>query len=189
MNTGNVQPGSICAVFGLGTIGLAAVMGCRDSKAAQIIAIDINSDKFALAKELGATDCINPKDLSVPIEQYLMETFNGGVDYSFECVGQVHTMHQAWNSTCLGDGVCVVIGICPSGSKMEIPPDIAQFGRTLKGSIFGQYKSRDDVPKLVDEHEKFSLDKFITHTMPLDKINEAIELLKSGKSIRTVITF
>ena len=165
------------------------MLGCSDSKAAQIIAIDINSDKFALAKELGATACINPKDLSIPIEQYLMKTYNGGVDYAFECIGQLQTMHQAWNSTCFGDGVCVVIGISPTGSKMEIGPEVAQFGRTLKGSIFGEYKSRVDVPKLVEEHEKFHLDKFITHTMSLDKINEAIELLKSGKSIRTVITF
>lgn len=164
-------------------------MGCRDSKAAQIIAIDINSDKFSLAKELGATECINPKELSIPIEQYLMKTFNGGIDYTFECIGSLQTMNQAWNSTSFGDGVCVVIGIAPSGSKIEIAPEISQFGRTLKGSIFGEYKSRDEVPKLVEEHEKFHLDKFITHTMSLDKINEAIELLKSGKSIRSVITY
>jgi Zn-dependent alcohol dehydrogenase len=189
VNTGKVRPGSICAVFGLGTIGLAAVLGCSDAKAGKVIAIDINSDKFALAKELGATDCINPKELSVPIEQYLMQTYGGGVDYTFECVGQLETMNQAWNSTVLGDGVCVIIGVPPSGSKLNISPEITQFGRTLMGSMYGGYKSRDDVPKLVDEYEKFKLDKFITHTMKLDKINEAIDLLKSGKSIRTVINF
>lgn len=164
-------------------------MGCRDAKAGTIIAIDINSDKFELAKELGATHCINPKELSIPIDQYLMQTFQGGIDYTFECIGQLETMNQAWNSTAFGDGVCVIIGVAPSGSKIPIAPEILQFGRSLKGSIFGEYRSRDDIPKLVDEYEKFNLDKFITHTMPLDKINEAIELLKTGKSIRTVITF
>jgi Zn-dependent alcohol dehydrogenase len=191
VNTANVRAGSTCAVFGLGAIGLATVMGCRDKKASRIVVIDINPDKFPLAKELGATDCVNPKDLDIPIDAYLQKEFDGGLDYTFECIGFIETMKQAFDSTAMGHGVCVLIGVSPLGKELPVLPAMLQFGKTLMGSIFGGYKSRDDVPNLVLKYMdgKLELDKFITHKMSLDQINEAFDLLKGGKCIRTVLEF
>lgn len=188
VNTAKVRADSSCAVFGLGAIGLAAVMGCRDSKASKIVAIDINSDKFSLARELGATECINPKDLDMPIENYLQNEF-GGMDYTFECIGLVETMQQCWESTFMGHGVCVLIGVTSFDKLLPISPITVQLGRTLKGSMYGGYKSRDDIPALVEKYldGNLEIDKFITHYMSLDKINDAFDLLKSGKCIRTVL--
>jgi Zn-dependent alcohol dehydrogenase len=188
VNTANVQPGSTCAVFGLGTIGLAAIMGCRDAKASKIFAIDINPEKFKIAKELGATDCINPKELDIPIDAYFMQNF-GGIENTIECIGSIETMKQAVNSTTVGNGTCILLGVSPQGSTLPVDPVALQTGRTIKGSFYGDFRLRDDIPKLVEDYKKLSLEKFITHKMPLDKINEAFELLKAGKSIRTVITF
>lgn len=163
-------------------------MGCRDAKASKIIAIDINSDKFEIAKSLGATDCINPKDLEIPIDVYLMQKF-GGVENAIECIGLIETMRQALESTTFGNGTCVFLGVSPKGSTLPVDPISLQMGKTIKGSFYGDYRFRDEIPKLVENYKNFSLEKFITHKLPLEKINEAIELLKSGKSIRTVITF
>lgn len=162
-------------------------MGCRDSKASKIIAIDINPDKFEIAKELGATDCINPKDLDVPIEVYLTQNF-GGIENTIECIGSIATMRQAVESATVGNGTCVLLGVSPTGAKLEIEPSSIQLGKTIKGSFYGDYRFRDEIPKLAENYQNLSLEKFITHKMPLDKINEAFETLKSGKSIRTVIT-
>jgi Zn-dependent alcohol dehydrogenase len=189
VNTAKVRARSTCAVFGLGAIGLATIMGCKDSKASRIVAIDINPDKFEVAKELGATECVNPKDLNMPIEKYLQQEFAGGMDYTFECIGLIETMKQAWDSAFVGHGECILIGVAPIGQELPIAPFISQMGRVLKGSIFGGFKSHADVPQLVERHlgGELNLEKFITHNMGLDKINEAFELLKSGKCIRTVI--
>jgi S-(hydroxymethyl)glutathione dehydrogenase/alcohol dehydrogenase len=189
VNTAKVRPGSTCAVFGLGAIGLATIMGCKDAKAGQIVAIDINDDKFELAKELGATECINPKNLDMPIEKYLQREFDGGMDFTFECIGLIETIKQAWESAFMGHGECILIGVAPMDKELAVSPFFSQMGRVLKGSLFGGFKSRDDVPKLVERHlaGELNLDKFITHNMALDEINAAFDLLKSGKCIRTVI--
>lgn len=187
-NNASVQRGSSCAVWGLGTLGLAAIMGCKAAGADKIIGVDINSAKFEIAKEFGATEVINPQNLSIPIDKHLMITY-GGIDNTFECIGNVQTMREAFESTSIGYGVCVLLGISPSGQELGILPIQSQIGRTLKGSLFGGYKSKDNVPKLVQQYMDglLATDKFITHNMNIVDINKAFDLLKSGKSLRTVI--
>lgn len=189
VNTAKVKPGSTCAVWGLGALGLSAILGCKNSGASRIIAIDINPSKFDIAKEFGATEFINPKDIAQPIQQHLQSITKGGVDYTFECIGSVHVMRQAFESAAIGYGVCVLIGVAPNGHELAILPIDVQTGRTLKGTFFGCYKSVDSVPKLVEEYlsGKLNFDKMITHTMCLDKINDAFDLLQESKCIRTVI--
>lgn len=190
VNTAKVKPGSSCAVWGLGALGLAVVLGCKNSGASRIIAIDINEDKFAIAKELGANEFINPKDISKPIQEYLREITGGlGVDYTFECIGNAQVMKQAFESAAVGFGVCVLIGVAETGKELNLMPIDFQVGRTLKGTLFGCYKSVDSVPKLVEDYldGKLKIDSFITHKMGLEKINDAFDLLLEGKSIRTVI--
>ncbi|CRK89513.1 CLUMA_CG003273, isoform A [Clunio marinus] len=189
VNTAKVSSGSSCAVWGLGALGLAAIMGCRNSGASRIIAIDINPSKFDIAKHFGATECINPNDLDIPIKDHLQKITNGGVDYTFEAVGNVDIMKQAFESVIPGCGLCVLIGVAPSNTSMSLFPIDFQLGRTLKGTLFGCYKSVDSVPKLVDEYLKGKIDinGFITHHMSLEKINDAIDLMIQGKSIRTII--
>lgn len=189
VNTAKVKPGSTCAVWGLGALGLAAVLGCKNSGATRIIGIDINPSKFDIAKEFGATEFINPTELDQPIQKYLQKITEGGVDYTFECIGSVQVMKQAFESAAFGYGVCVLIGVVPNGQEMSILPIDVQCGRTLKGTLFGCYKSVDSVPKLVEEYlsGKLNFDKMITHSMSLDNINDAFDLLREGKSIRTVI--
>ncbi|XP_037051021.1 alcohol dehydrogenase class-3-like [Bradysia coprophila] len=187
-NNANVEKGSSCAVWGLGTLGLSAVLGCRDAGATRIIGIDVNPSKFAIAKEFGVTEVINPRDLTAPIDEHLMKTY-GGIDYTFECIGNIQTMKEAFGSTSLGYGVCVLLGVSPNGQELGIEPIQCQLGRTLKGSLFGGYKSKDSVPRLVQEYMDGLLptDKLITHHLSLVEVNKAIELLKSGQTIRTVI--
>lgn len=187
-NNAQVERGSSCAVWGLGTLGLAAIMGCKAAGANKIIGIDINPSKFEIAKEFGATDVINPRDLTMTTDKHLMMTY-GGIDYTFECIGNIQAMKDAYGSTTLGYGVCVLLGVSPSGQELGILPIQCQIGRTLKGSLFGGYKSKDSVPRLVQQYVDGSLatDKFITHNVTLDDINKAFDLLKSGQSLRTVI--
>lgn len=163
---------------------------CKNAGAARIIGIDINSEKFKIAAELGATDFINPKELDIPFEQYIAQHFDA-IEYTFECVGRIETIKQAFESSAIGNGVCTVIGVAESEALLQINPINFLLGRTIKGSLFGGYKSVDSVPKLVDEYMegKFNIDKFITHKIKLDEVNEGFKLLKSGKSIRTVIRF
>lgn len=187
-NNANVEKGSSCAVWGLGTLGLSAIMGCKAAGADKIIGIDINPSKFEIAKEFGATEVINPRDLTVPIDKHLMMA-HGGIDFTFECIGNIQTMKEAYESTSLGYGVCVLLGVSPTGQEMGILPIQCQIGRTLKGSLFGGYKSKDSVPRLVQQYMDglLATDKLITHNMTLVDINKAFELLKSGQSLRTVI--
>ncbi len=188
-NTANVRHGSTCAVWGLGAIGLAIVMGCKNAGASRIIAIDINEKKFDVAKALGATDFINPIDVT-DLAAHILEITDEGADYTFEAIGTIATMEQAFNSSALGYGVCVFVGLPPSGDQFPLVPFNLLMGRTLKGSIFGDYKTKDHLPGLVDEFVcgAIQVDKFITHRLPLEKINEGFELLRKGKSIRTVLT-
>lgn len=182
-----VTPGSTCAVFGLGGVGLSVIIGCKAAGAARIIAVDINKDKFAKAKELGATECINPQDYSKPIQEVLQEMTDGGVDFSFEVIGRLDTMTSALLSCHAACGVSVVVGVPPNAQNLSMNPMLLLLGRTWKGAIFGGFKSKDSVPKLVADFmaKKFPLDPLITHVLPFEKINEAFDLLRSGKSILT----
>ncbi|XP_036372471.1 alcohol dehydrogenase class-3-like isoform X2 [Megalops cyprinoides] len=188
LNSANVQPGSTCAVFGLGGVGLATVMGCKAAGASRIIAVDVNKDKFPKAKVFGATDFVNPKDHDKPISQVLAEMTNGGVDFSFECIGNVEVMRAALESCRMAFGTCVVVGYTEA-QEIAVAPIHLLMGRTLKGTYLGGWKSVESVPRLVSDYmnKKLKLDEFVTHTLPLDKINEAFDLMTSGKSIRTVI--
>ncbi|XP_041809250.1 alcohol dehydrogenase 1-like isoform X1 [Chelmon rostratus] len=189
VNTAKVEPGSTCAVFGLGAVGLAAVMGCKAAGAEKIIAVDINPEKFEKAKVFGATDFVNPKDHNKPISQVLSEMTDGGVDFSLECVGNVGVMRSALESCVQGWGVSVIVGWTDLQDFSARPIQLIA-GRTWKGSAFGGFKGREDVPQMVKAYldKKVKLDEFITHNMTLDQVNDAIELMKHGKCIRTVLS-
>ncbi|CAH2301281.1 alcohol dehydrogenase 1 [Pelobates cultripes] len=191
LNAAKVHPGSSCAVFGLGGVGLAAVMGCKAAGASRIIGVDINKGKFGLAKELGATECINPKDYDKPIQQVLVEQTGGGLDYVFECIGDTETMVAAINSSHHGFGTTVIVGVSAANKTITFDPMIFLTGRTLTGSVFGGWKPKDSVPKLVHDYmeKKFDLDKLVTHRLPFEKINEGFDYLRKGKSIRTILRF
>ncbi|XP_042357081.1 alcohol dehydrogenase 1-like isoform X1 [Plectropomus leopardus] len=189
VNNAKVEPGSTCAVFGLGAVGLAAVMGCQAAGAKRIIAVDINPEKFEKAKVFGATDFVNPKDHGKPISEVLSEMTDGGVDYSLECTGNVEVMRSALESCVKGWGVSVIVGWTELEDFSARPLQLIA-GRTWKGSVFGGFKGRDDVPQMVKAYldKKIKLDEFITHNMTLDQINNAIELMKHGKCIRAVLS-
>ncbi|GAA6221741.1 alcohol dehydrogenase 1 [Lates japonicus] len=189
VNTAKVEPGSTCAVFGLGAIGLAAVMGCKAAGAKRIIAVDINPEKFEKAKVFGATEFVNPKDHNKPISQVIAQMTDGGVDYSLECVGNVEVMRNALESCLQAWGVSVIVGWTDLKDFSARPIQLIA-GRTWKGSLFGGFKSRDGVPEMVKAYldKKLKLDEFITHNMTLDQVNDAIELMKQGKCIRTVLS-
>ncbi|XP_009700479.1 PREDICTED: alcohol dehydrogenase 1-like [Cariama cristata] len=191
INTAKVKPGSTCAIFGLGGVGLSVVMGCKAAGASRIIAVDINKDKFAKAKELGATDCISPHDFKKPIQEVLTEMTGHGVDYSFEVIGRVDTMVAALASCNMNTGVCVMVGLPPSGSMMSVDPMLLLSGRTWKGTLLGGCHMKDCIPKFISSYleKKLNLDLLITHTLPIAKVNEGFELLRAGKSIRSVLLF
>ncbi|XP_058402449.1 alcohol dehydrogenase S chain [Diceros bicornis minor] len=186
-----VTQGSTCAVFGLGGVGLSVIMGCKAAGAARIIGVDINKDKFAKAKEVGATECINPQDYEKPIQEVLKEMSSGGVDFSFEVIGRLDTMMASLSCCHEAYGVSVIVGVPPDSQNLSVNPMLLLSGRTWKGAIFGGFKSKDSVPKLVADFmaKKFALDPLITHVLPFEKINEGFDLLRSGKSLRTILTF
>ncbi|KAM4541978.1 alcohol dehydrogenase 1-like isoform 1-T1 [Odontesthes bonariensis] len=189
VNTAKVEPGSTCAVFGLGAVGLAAVMGCKAAGAKRIVAVDINPDKFKKAKVFGATDFVNPEDHNKPISEVLAEMTNGGVDFSLECVGNVGVMRSALESCAKGWGVSVIVGWTNMHDFAARPIQLL-FGRTWKGSLFGGFKSKDGVPQMVKAYldKKVKVDEFITHNMKLDQVNDAVELMKRGQCIRVVLS-
>lgn len=189
VNAAKVRQGSTCAVWGLGALGLTTILGCKFSGASRIIGIDINPSKFKFAKEFGATECINPKDISKPLHEHLREITSGGADYTFECVGNVLTIKEAYDSAAFGYGECILIGVVPSGQTASIDPIGLQLGRVLKGTMIGGYKGIDGIAKLVEFYSTgaLAIDGLITHNMGLEKINDAFDLLLKGKSIRTVI--
>jgi S-(hydroxymethyl)glutathione dehydrogenase / alcohol dehydrogenase len=190
-NTAKVEPGSTVAVFGLGGIGLAVVIGAVMAGASRIIGIDVNPEKFAIARQLGATDCINPRDHDAPIQQVIIDLTDGGVDYSFECIGNVEVMRAALESCHKGWGESTIIGVAGAGQEISTRPFQLVTGRVWRGSAFGGVKGRSQLPGFVEEFQQglIPLDTFITHTMGLDRINEAFELMHQGKSIRSVIHF
>ncbi|HAT04121.1 TPA: S-(hydroxymethyl)glutathione dehydrogenase/class III alcohol dehydrogenase [Aeromonas salmonicida] len=191
MNTAKVKEGESVAIFGLGGIGLSAVIGARLAKAGRIIAIDINESKFELARKLGATDCINPNDFDKPIQEVIVEMTDGGVDFSFECIGNVKVMRAALECCHKGWGESVIIGVAGAGQEISTRPFQLVTGRVWRGSAFGGVRGRSELPSYVQRYMQgeFKLDDFITHTMPLEQINEAFELMHEGKSIRTVIHY
>ncbi|KAK1804035.1 hypothetical protein P4O66_020077, partial [Electrophorus voltai] len=182
LNSGKVEAGSTCAVFGLGAVGLAAVMGCKAAGAARIIGIDINPEKSHVAKTLGATEFVNPREQSRPIQEVLVEMTGGGVDYAIECVGVTAVMRAALESCRAAWGTCVIVGWTELGEFSLAPIDIL-LGRTLKGTYFGGWQSVTGVPKLVEDYMsgRLRLDEFVTHTLDLEQINQAFDLLASGK--------
>lgn len=191
MNTAKVEEGSTVAIFGLGGIGLAAVIGAKMAKASRIIGVDINADKFELAKKLGATDCINSKDYDKPIQEVIVEMTDGGVDYSFECIGNVDVMRSALECCHKGWGESVIIGVAGAGKEISTRPFQLVTGRVWRGSAFGGVKGRSELPGYVERYldGEIPLNDFITHTMPLEDINKAFELMHNGESIRSVIHF
>ena len=190
-NTAKVPPGSTVAVFGLGGIGLSVIQGSQLAKAERIIAIDINEDKFVFAKQLGATDCINPKKYDRPIQEVVVELTGGGVDFSFECVGNVDIMRAALECCHKGWGESIIIGVAGSGQEIKTRPFQLVTGRVWRGSAFGGVKGRSQLPGYVDRYMKgeVKVDEFVTHTMPLKDINKAFDLMHHGKSIRSVVMF
>ena len=191
LNTAKVEAGATVAIFGLGGIGLAAIIGAVMAKASRIIAIDINPAKFEIARQLGATDCVNPKDYDKPIQQVIIDLTDGGVDYSFECVGNVQLMRAALECCHKGWGESVIIGVAGAGQEISTRPFQLVTGRVWRGSAFGGVRGRTELPRYVEQAQKgeIPLDTFITHTMGLDEINHAFDLMHEGKSIRSVIHF
>ena len=188
-NTAKVEQGSSVAVFGLGGIGLAVIIGAVQAGAERIIAIDINPDKFAIARELGATECINPRDHSAPIQEVLIDLTDGGVDYSFECVGNVELMRAALEACHKGWGESIIIGVAGAGQEISTRPFQLVTGRVWRGSAFGGVRGRSQLPGYVESFQKgeIPLDTFITHTMELKDINRAFELMYKDESIRSVV--
>ena len=191
LNTAKVEEGSTVAIFGIGGIGLSAIIGAVMAKASRIIAVDINESKFELAKKLGATDCINPKDYDKPIQEVIVDLTDGGVDYSFECIGNVDVMRSALECCHKGWGESVIIGVAGAGQEISTRPFQLVTGRVWRGSAFGGVKGRSELPGIVEDYMagKFALNDFISYTLPLEKINEAFDLMHEGKSIRSVIHF
>ncbi|CAI8053507.1 Alcohol dehydrogenase class-3 [Geodia barretti] len=191
LNTAKVEAGSSVAVFGCGCVGLAVIMGAKAAGASRIIAVDINPDKWAIAQQFGATEFFNPKDHNKPTQQVLVEMTDGGLDYTFECIGNIKTMKAALEACHKGWGVSTIIGVAAAGQEISTRPFQLVTGRVWKGTAFGGWKSRDSVPQLVEDYlaKKIKVDEFATHSMPLDDINKAFELMHDGKSIRSVVTY
>jgi len=191
LNTAKVEAGATVAVFGLGGVGLSAIQGAMMANAGRIIAIDINPSKFELATRLGATDTVNPRDHSVPIQDVIVEMTNGGVDYSFECIGNVDLMRSALECCHKGWGESVIVGVAGAGQEISTRPFQLVTGRVWRGTAFGGCKGRSQLPGMVDQYMEgqLNVDEFVTHTMPLEDINRAFDLMHEGKSIRTVIHF
>lgn len=191
LNTANVQAGDSVAIFGLGGIGLSAIIGAAMAKAGRIIAIDINESKFELAKKLGATDCINPQSFDQPIQDVIVDLTDGGVDFSFECIGNVNVMRSALECCHKGWGESVIIGVAGAGKEISTRPFQLVTGRVWRGSAFGGVKGRSELPDYVEKYLKgdIVLDDFITHNLALSDINHAFDLMHEGKSIRSVVHF
>jgi S-(hydroxymethyl)glutathione dehydrogenase/alcohol dehydrogenase len=190
LNTAKVHPGATVAVFGLGGIGLSVVQGCVMAGAARIIGIDTNPAKFAMARGLGATDCVDPT--TVPsIADAVVEMTHGGVDFSFECIGNVEVMGQALACAHKGWGQAIIIGVAGAGEEIHARPFLLVTGRAWRGTAFGGTRGRTQLPQYVDWYMngRIKVDELVTHTMPLDDINRAFELMHEGRSIRSVVVY
>jgi S-(hydroxymethyl)glutathione dehydrogenase/alcohol dehydrogenase len=191
INTAKVEPGANVVVFGLGGIGLNVIQGAKLVGANKIIGVDLNPDKRSLAEVYGMTDFVNPKEIDGDLVAYLVELTGGGADYSFECIGNVEVMRQALECCHKGWGVSTIIGVAGAGQEISTRPFQLVTGRVWKGSAFGGARGRTDVPKIVDWYMngKINIDDLVTHTMPIDQINDAFDLMHKGESIRSVVTF
>ena len=191
LNTAKVAPGSSVAVFGLGGIGLSVVQGAVMAKASRIIAIDLNPGKWTMAKALGATDFVNPKDYDTPIQQVIVDLTKGGVDYSFECIGNVNVMRSALECCHKGWGESVIIGVAGAGQEISTRPFQLVTGRVWRGSAFGGVKGRSQLPGYVDRYMKgqIKIDEMISEVLPLARINDAFDSMHKGSAIRSVIKY
>ena len=191
INTAKVEPGANVVVFGLGGIGLNVVQGARLAGANKIIGIDLNNKRKPLAENFGMTHFVNPKEIGDDLIKYLVDLTDGGADYSFECIGNVNTMRQALECCHRGWGVSVIVGVAGAGKEISTRPFQLVTGRVWKGTAFGGAKSRTQVPQIVDWYMdgKINIDDLITHTMPLEDINDAFHLMHEGESIRSVVNF
>jgi S-(hydroxymethyl)glutathione dehydrogenase/alcohol dehydrogenase len=191
LNTAKVEVGASVAVFGLGGIGLSVIQGAVMAGAEQIIGVDINPDKFEMAKALGATDFINPKEHDAPIQEVIVDHTNGGVDYSFECIGNTDLMRSALECCHKGWGESIIIGVAGAGQEISTRPFQLVTGRVWRGTAFGGVKGRSQLPGMVEQYieGEIKVDEMVTHTMPLDDINNAFDLMHAGKSIRSVVKF
>jgi S-(hydroxymethyl)glutathione dehydrogenase / alcohol dehydrogenase len=191
LNTAKVWPGATVAVFGLGGIGMAVIQGAMMAKASRIIAVDLNPSKWEMAQSMGATDFVNPKDYDKPIQQVLVDLTNGGVDFSFECIGNVNVMRSALECCHKGWGESIIIGVAGAGQEISTRPFQLVTGRVWRGSAFGGVKGRSQLPGYVDRYlaGELKVDEFVTETLPLDQINHALELMHEGKVIRSVIKY
>ena len=191
INTAKVEPGSNVVVFGLGGIGLNVIQGARMAGANMIVGVDINPAREKLARQFGMTHFVNPKEVKGDLVPHLVELTKGGADYSFECVGNVDLMRQALECCHRGWGESIIIGVAGAGQEIKTRPFQLVTGRVWKGTAFGGARGRTQVPQIVDWYMdgKISIDPLITHKLPLNRINEAFDLMHSGESIRTVIEF
>jgi len=190
INTAKVEPGANVIVFGLGGIGLNVIQGCRMVGADMIVGVDLNPAKRALAEKFGMTHFVNPREVEGDLVPYLVDLTKGGADYTFECIGNVQVMRQALEACHKGWGVSVIVGVAGAGEEIRTRPFQLVTGRVWKGTAFGGARGRTDVPKIVDWYMngKINIDDLITHTMPLAQINQAFDLMRQGKSIRSVVT-
>ncbi len=191
LNTAKVEPGASVAVFGLGGIGLSVIQGAVMAGASRILAIDINPDKFDMAGRLGATDFVNPRDYDDPIQDVIVELTGGGVDYSFECIGNVNIMRAALECCHKGWGESTIIGVAGAGQEIATRPFQLVTGRVWRGTAFGGVRGRTELPGYVDKYMSgdINIDDMVTHTMGLEDINRAFDLMHEGKSIRSVVHF
>ena len=191
INTAKVEPGSTVAVFGLGGVGLSVIQGAVMAKAGRILAIDINAEKEEIARQLGATDFVNPKDYDDPIQDVVVELTGGGVDYSFEAIGNANLMRAALECCHKGWGESTIIGVAGAGQEISTRPFQLVTGRVWRGTAFGGIKGRSQLPGMVDQYLSgdIKVDEMITHTMGLEDINKAFDLMHEGESIRSVIHF
>jgi len=191
LNTAKVRPGDNVIVFGLGGVGLNVIQGARLAGAALIVGVDINPKKRPLAEKLGITHFVNPNEVTTDLVPYLISLTKGGADFSFECIGNVNVMRQALECCHKGWGTSVIIGVAGAGEEITTRPFQLVTGRVWKGTAFGGARGRTDVPKIVDWYMegKINIDDLITHTMPVEQINAAFDLMHRGDSIRTVLTF
>lgn len=187
-NCVDIQPGDSTIVWGMGGVGLATVLGCKHKGASKIIGVDVSTEKEAFARKMGCTDYVSLKDVKKPLVETLIEMTNGGADFTFACIGNIQAMEAAVEATGTG-GTMVIVGVAPSEAFMKISPSFMLTSRKVVGSVIGEYKVRDDLPKLVDRYlaGNLPLDDFITHTYKFEQINDAVSLMRQGKSIRSVI--
>jgi S-(hydroxymethyl)glutathione dehydrogenase/alcohol dehydrogenase len=191
INTAKVEIGSNVVVFGLGGIGLNVIQGARLAGANMIVGVDLNPKRKEMAETFGMTHFVNPKEVEGDLVPYLVDLTGGGADYSFECIGNVDVMRQALECAHKGWGQSIIIGVAPAGAELSTRPFQLVTGRSWRGTAFGGARGRTDVPKIVDWYMdgKINIDDLITHTMPLDKINEGFDLMHAGKSIRSVVIY